>query len=43
MVSMNWRGRKRGKTNLLREPMLLVYGLVSGVLFLAVVIRLVSF
>ena len=43
MASINWRGRSRGKTNLLREPMLLVYGLVTGVMFLAVVIRIASF
>lgn len=43
MVSIDWRARRRGKTNFLREPMLLVYGLVTGVLFVAVVIRLVSF
>ena len=42
MVSINWRGRRRGRTNFLREPMLLLYGIVTGVLFLAVLIRIVS-
>lgn len=43
MVSINWRKRRRGRTNFLREPMLLLYGLVTGVLVLAVLIRIVSF
>ena len=43
MVSINWRRRKRGRTHFLREPMLLLYGLVTGALFVAVLIRIVSF
>lgn len=43
MVSIYKRKKRRGRTNLLQEPMLLLYGVVTGVLLLAVLIRIVSF
>ncbi len=40
MAVNNRRLRGRGRTNSLREPMLLFYSLVAGGLLLAVVIRI---
>ena len=40
MVAMNRRLRGMGRTNFLREPMLLIYSLVGGGMVLAAVIRI---
>lgn len=43
MAVRSRRLRSRGRNNVLREPMLLLYSLVAGGLLLAVVIRIALF